>query len=128
MASAVLPKPADAVDGGDDADVAGLDEVLAQHPQIGGAADEVRIVRVHVAELFSARSPRVMVWTIWRLSLPMRFLHGGLRAGLLALVVPRAQVEVLALAQFGNPRGALLLEILAPPSPALRRSKSARRH
>lgn len=47
-----LAQSADAVDGSDDADVAGLDEVLAQHPQIDGAANEVRIVRVHVTEVF----------------------------------------------------------------------------
>jgi hypothetical protein len=32
--------------------VAGRDEVLAQHPQIGGAADEVRVVRFHIAQTF----------------------------------------------------------------------------
>src|ERR1039458_1906540 len=47
-----LAQPADAVDGGDDADVSGRDEVLAQHPEIGGAANEVRVVRIHVAEAF----------------------------------------------------------------------------
>ena len=67
-----LAQPADAVDGGDHADVSGLDEVLAQHAQIGDAADEVRVVRVHVAEAFLGAFAARMVSPIWRLSLPMR--------------------------------------------------------
>ena len=34
----------------------------------------------------------------------------------IALVMPRAQIEVLAAAQFGNPRGATLVEILVVPT------------
>ena len=111
-----LAQSADAVDGGDDADVSGRDEVLAQHPQIGGAADEVRVVRVHVAEtFFGALAARDGLDNL-AVELAHALLHGGFAQGFLALVMPGAQVEVLALAQFGDPRGALLLEILAVPA------------
>lgn len=111
-----LAQTADAVDGGDHADVAGRDEVLAQYPQIGGAADEVRVVRVHVAETFlSAFAARDGLDNL-AVEFAHALLHGGFAQGSLALVMPRAQVEVLALAQFGHPRGALLLELLAVPA------------
>ena len=111
-----LAQPADAVDGGDDADVTGLDEVLAQHPQIGGAADEMRVVRVHVAETFlGAFASHDGIGNL-AIELAYAFLHGSFAQGFFALVMPWAQVEVLALAQFCHPRGALLLEILAVPA------------
>src|SRR6266536_2680752 len=45
-----LAHPTDAVHGGDHADVAGLDEVVAQRAQLGYAADKVRVMRVDVAQ------------------------------------------------------------------------------
>ena len=111
-----LAQPADAVDGGDDADETGLDEVLAQHPQIGGAADEMRVVGDHVAEtLLGAFASHDGIGNL-AIELAYAFLHGSFAQGFFALVMPWAQVEVLALAQFCHPRGALLLEILAVPT------------
>jgi len=111
-----LAQPAHAVDGGDDADVAGFDEVLAQHPQIGGATDEVRVVRVHVAETFFGALAAGDGLDNLAVELAHAFLHGGFAQGGLSQVMPRAQIEVLALAQFGNPRGALLFKILTIPA------------
>ncbi len=111
-----LAQPADAVDGGDDADTPGLDEVIAHHPQIGSAPDEVRVVRVHVAEtLFGTLTAGDGLDNL-AVELAHAVLHGGFAQGFLALVMPGAQVEVLAFSQFGDPRGALLLEILAVPA------------
>ena len=78
--------------------------------------NEVRVVRVHVAEtFFGAFAARDGLDNLV-VELAHVFLHGGFAQGFLALVMPRAQIKVLALAQFGNPRGALLLEILAVPA------------
>jgi len=93
--------------------VAGRDEVFAQHPEIGGAADEVRVVRVHVAEAFlGALAARDSLGNL-AVKFAHALLHGGFAQGFLALIVPGAQIEALALAQLGHPRGALLLKILA---------------
>ena len=52
-----LAQAAQSVDGCQDADVAGLDEVFAQKTKVDGAADEVRIGSVHVAKAFFASLP-----------------------------------------------------------------------
>ncbi len=96
--------------------MAGLDKVFAQLPEIDGAADEVRVVRVHVAEAFFGALAACDGLDDLAVKLAHAFLHGGFAQGFLALVMPRAQIEVLALPQFGDPSGALLLEILGVPA------------
>jgi len=99
-----------------DADKSGRDEILAEHPQIGGAADEVRVVRVHVAEAFLGAFATRDGLDNLAVEFAHTFLHGGFAQGFRNLVVPQAQVEVLSLAKLSNPRGALLLEVLALPA------------
>lgn len=81
-----------------------------------GAADEVRIARVDVAEtLLSAFATCDGVKDL-AVEFANAFLHGSFAQGDLAQIMPRTQVEVMSLAQLGNPCSALLLEIFAVPA------------
>jgi hypothetical protein len=67
-------------------------------PKIGGAADEVRVVRVRVAETFFGTFVTRNGLDNLVVELAHAFLHGDFAQCGGALVVPGAQVEILALA------------------------------
>src|SRR5207249_4109065 len=82
----------------------------------GHATNKVRVVPVHVAETFLGSFAAQDGFGNLVIEFSHALSHGGLAQGLLALVIPRAQIEILSVAKFSHPRGATLVEILVIPA------------
>ncbi|HPW92025.1 MAG TPA: hypothetical protein PLO38_06295 [Verrucomicrobiota bacterium] len=105
-----------AVDGRQHANPARLHKVLPQLPQRPPATHEVRIVRLHVAGA-SRRAFAVLDGVPYPVAeFGHAFLHGRFEQRRCALVIPQAQVEVLAPSQLVRPRLVLLLITLLLPA------------